>query len=324
MRRRSSAIPATLLLAILIAWSLAAAADEPRVGEVRCFEAPSAVTSSALSADGHRAAAGMKDGALWLWDIETAKMLRKFAGPKEEVTSLTFSGDGKRLFSGNKQGLIVVWDAESSKELHRLEGHRDAMLALAVTHKNKQLLSYSGGVDGSYRRWDLEKFQEVEERRLGKYTSHVYAMAFAPDGKGAATGYSSYIRIWDGSGHEHGKLEGHKGRVAALAYSPDGKLLASASKDKTVRIWDVAGKREFRVHEGHKGAVTCVAFSSDGQRLLSGGDDNTVRLWDVQKQVLHTFEGHSDEVTGVAFTPDGKYALSASHDKTLRLWRLPK
>jgi WD40 repeat protein len=287
---------------------------------------PSAITSLALSADGRRALTGMKDGAIWLWDVEGGTLLRRCQGPKEPITCLAFSPDGKRWLSGDKQGIVVQWDTESGREIHRYEGHRDAIEALLVPKNSKAvwLLSVGGGADATLRRWDPEKCVEVEQRRLSKTTAHLYAAAIASDGKSVACGYATTVRLWDSSGKELAKLDGHKGRVLCMAFSPDGKFVASGSKDKTVRIWDVAGKREHRIHEGHKGAVTSVSFSADGQRLLSGGDDHTVRLWDVNKQEIHCFEGDSGEVSGVAFTPDGKFALSSSHDKTLRMWRLPK
>ena len=299
----------------------------PDAGQVRVFEGhPHPVTCTALSADGRRALAGTTDGAIWLWDVDSAKVLRRSQGPKEPITCLAFAADGKHWLSGDKQGLVLSWDADTSKEVHRFEGHRDAIEGLLFAKNGKQvhLLSVGGGVDATFRRWDLEKCVEIEQRRVSKTTAHVYAAAIAPDGKCVACGYATTVRLWDTSGKELAKLDGHKGRVLCMAFSPDGKFVASGSKDKTVRVWDVAGKREFRIHEGHKGAVTSVAFSADGQRLLSGGDDHTVRLWDVNKQEIHCFEGHGGEVTGVAFSPDGKFALSSSHDKTLRLWRLPK
>ena len=73
----------------------------------------------------------------------------------------------------------------------------------------------------------------------------------------------------------------HISHVYSVAFSPDSRMLASASRDSAVRVWDVADKREVYSLKGHRGAVFSVACASDGRRALSGGADRTVRLWEL-------------------------------------------
>jgi nucleoside phosphorylase len=84
-------------------------------------------------------------------------------------------------------------------------------------------------------------------------------------------------------------------------------MVASASGDETVRLWDSATGAARRTLEGHSGTVWGVAFSPDGRLVASASEDGTVRLWDsATGAARRTLEGHSGAVLGVAFSPDGR------------------
>ncbi|PSB42152.1 hypothetical protein C7B67_25675 [filamentous cyanobacterium Phorm 6] len=120
---------------------------------------------------------------------------------------------------------------------------------------------------------------------------------------------------------EHNSLEGHSRSVISVAFSPDGKTLASASDDKTIKLWNLQTQKELKTLSGHSSVVISVAFSPDGKTLASASEDKTIKLWNLQTQKeLKTLSGHSSLVISVAFSPDGKTLASASTDKTIKLW----
>ena len=116
-------------------------------------------------------------------------------------------------------------------------------------------------------------------------------------------------------------LEGHTDIVWSVAFSPNGKMLASASWDQSVRLWNVNTGRLLHTLTGHTNEVMSVAFSPDGNTLASGSWDGTIRLWNPRNGKLkRTLTEHAGGVASVAFSPDSNTLASGNADRTIRLW----
>jgi WD40 repeat protein len=127
-----------------------------------------------------------------------------------------------------------------------------------------------------------------------------------------------WYHLWHNNHNQLATLQGHKNSVSSVAFSPDGKMLASADRDGTVKLWDMSTRQELATLQ-HKNSVYSVAFSSDGKMLASADRDKTVKLWDIStRQELATLH-HKDFVYSIAFSPDGKTLASATSN-AVTLW----
>ncbi|MEG5042185.1 MULTISPECIES: AAA-like domain-containing protein, partial [unclassified Microcoleus] len=112
---------------------------------------------------------------------------------------------------------------------------------------------------------------------------------------------------------------GHDGWVLSVSFSPTGDRIATASHDKTAKLWDLQGNC-LVTFTGHNDSVTSVCFSPTGDRIATASCDKTAKLWGLQGNCLVTFTGHNHWVTSVCFSPTGDRIATASYDKTVKLW----
>ena len=134
------------------------------------------------------------------------------------------------------------------------------------------------------------------------------------------------IRLWDwDKGWANTQTyEGHSHYVMQVAFNPkDANTFASASLDRTIKVWGLATLQPHFTLEGHDKGVNCVDYFSGGDRpyLVSGADDNTVKVWDYQtKQCVQTMEGHTHNVATVCCHPELPIILSGSEDGSIKIW----
>lgn len=120
---------------------------------------------------------------------------------------------------------------------------------------------------------------------------------------------------------ERNRLEGHNDAVRSVIFSPDGKMIATASEDNTVRVWNING-REIRKFTGNNQVFRSVNFSPDGKNIAATSADNTIKIWSINGQELITFKGQDSQdnfMSGVCFIPDSKLIAASNLDNSVKL-----
>jgi len=124
-------------------------------------------------------------------------------------------------------------------------------------------------------------------------------------------------------------IQAHSDWVNSAQFSPDTRLIATGSKDSSVRLWDVTTKDmlgDFKCHETQSKdlmGVNSVKFHPDGTCVASGGQDSKMKIWDIRSQrLIQHYDAHNAAVNEVSFHASGRYLLSASADSTIKVWDL--
>jgi WD40 repeat protein/ABC-type dipeptide/oligopeptide/nickel transport system ATPase component len=118
---------------------------------------------------------------------------------------------------------------------------------------------------------------------------------------------------------EVNRLEGHRNTINQISFSPDGQTIASASADKTIKLWRFDGTAIASFSE-HSDMVAGVNFSRDGQAIVSTSYDKTIKFLRLDGTVFMTLSEHTETINRVVFSPDGQTFASASDDRMVKLW----
>ena len=192
-----------------------------------------AIWSVALS--NGQLASGSSDNTIKFWDLDTGELLRTFTGHTGAVRSIALSANGQ-LASGSSDNTVKLWNLNSGRQRTFL-GHTNRVLAVALS-PDGQILT-SGSVDKTLKVWNLSSGKLLHN--FSENSHWVNSVAISPDGRIVAGAVGNIIKIWDlHTGELLHTLSGHSSDITSISFSADGKQLASASRDQTIKIWQVS------------------------------------------------------------------------------------
>lgn len=277
------------------------------------------VRSPAFSPDGRELITASEDGTARVWNIENEVERNRLSGHHARVRSVSFSPDGKYILTGSGDSSARLWDASDMREILALRGHSNRIRCCAFSADGLSVATASE--DGTARIWSVRTDSEESTIAVdGKPFRSAYFSPIKSEILIASQNGSAYIFS---SPEDHRLvLDGHADRVADAQYSWDGRLIATASSDHSVGVWNADTGVQIERLEGHTDWVRSVCISQDGQYLASASSDQTVRVWktdDYDYPII--LRGHTGYVIDVAFSPqDSNLVVSASSDRSVRVW----
>eukprot|EP00826_Nyctotherus_ovalis_P001624 TRINITY_DN1026_c0_g2_i8.p1 TRINITY_DN1026_c0_g2~~TRINITY_DN1026_c0_g2_i8.p1 ORF type:complete len:306 (-),score=74.91 TRINITY_DN1026_c0_g2_i8:78-995(-) len=270
-----------------------------------------------LSAQCVRLASSSKDCTVRIWNVGHMKVETVISVHTDTVSKVLWGGSGL-LYSGSHDRSVKVWN-DKGKLVKSLEGHAHWVNTLALSTEH---LLRTGSFE--YKNEEMSSPEERKKRAEKRYKTMLETIAPGATERLISGSDDFTMFLWDPQNAKKPvcRMTGHKQLIYHVAFSPNGLLVASASADKTVKVWSGLTGKYVATLRGHVGAVYQVAWSADSRLLMSGSKDSTVKVWDVKKmKLLYDLPGHSDEVFAVDWSPDGQKAASGSKDHILRFWR---
>jgi WD40 repeat protein len=277
------------------------------------------VRFAAFSPDGTRVLTAT-DFTAQLWDATgTAGKATFVWTPGAQIYHATFSPDGAYVLTASDDDLARLWDVKTGKEAAALP-HQHRVRYAAFRRDGKMLLTASGQQLGV---WDVAALPQVPSEPKVSLTHDdqlVLYGEFSADGREIlSVDFGGTARVWNvETAQERIKLRRSEITVARL--SPDGRRMATAGKDRVLRIWDTATGAPVGQPVPHEHRMTVVAFSPDGRRVVTANEER-VRIWDTESgSAITPPMQHDDLVMHAVCSADGTQVLTTSRDGTARVW----
>jgi len=269
----------------------------------------------AFAARGDRLAAACGDGVIRLWDIATGKPLRDLRGHSRRVFGVAFSPDDRRLASAAEDGTARLWDLEADAPALVLR-HPLRVNAVAWRADGSSLATVSA--DAILRIWNSTS--GGIERELVGHRDVVWSVACLPVDRFVTSSADTTARIW-GSGADNEPImqcgdEAGLG-VRGVACSPDGRLVATATAQGQVTLWNRATCGMEQTMPAVRGRVNAVEFSPSGDLVIAACGDGVVRIYAVaDAKEVYQIETHAGPVFAATFSPDGQRVAIAGAGST--------
>lgn len=281
-----------------------------------------------------RLASSSKDGTVRVWDVARRQVDFVLGGHTASVNCVRWGGEGA-IYTASSDRTIKVWNDQDGRLIRTLNEHAHWVNTLALS---TDYFLRTGPFD------PRDRYAAAAAERARSGTSEdEHAVSAAKERYDEATGGGARPEVLVSGSDDQtmfmwppqiggtradsatpkrpvGRLTGHQKTVNHVCFSPDGHMLASASFDNSVKLWDGRTGRFIANLRGHVASVYRVAWSADSRMLVSASRDSTLKLWNLKTFKLRVdLPGHEDEVYCVDFLADK--VASGGRDRAIKVWR---
>lgn len=240
-----------------------------------------------------------KLGQLLVYEWQSESYILKQQGHFDSMNALCYSPDGSRIVTASDDGKIKIWDVASGFCLMTFQEHTSSVTAVQFAKKGQVL--FSSSLDGTVRAWDLIRFRNF---RTFTATERVQFTSLAVDPSGEVVVAGSQdtfdIFVWSvQTAQLLDSLSGHEGPISCLAFGAENSVLASASWDKTIRIWNIFSRSQQVEPIEIQSDVLSIALRPDSKEVSVTTLDGHITIWDVEDaKQLHIIDGKKDIIGG--------------------------
>lgn len=279
-----------------------------------------------------------EDNNFLFYDLKFEKQ-KHILGFNDEVLDISYIGRKDQVIVITNNEAVSIYDLKT-KNTQLLTGHKDIALTTSCTNDGKYFVT--GSKDKTIRVWEYAKMRQIA---LGdSHSAAVTSVCFSPNSKFiASVSDDKTLKVWNmDSAIQNAKklatmkeisekdiiplncqtVVAHNKDIGQVAISPDSKLIATASGDRTVKIWNAEHLtlvNEFK----HRSGVWCVTFSNVEKCIATGSADKLIRIWSLSSgTTLKIFEGHSKAILQVVFINQGQQLLTSAADGIVKLWNI--
>uniref|UniRef100_A0A674H432 Notchless protein homolog 1 n=1 Tax=Taeniopygia guttata TaxID=59729 RepID=A0A674H432_TAEGU len=263
-------------------------------------------------------ASASKDGSIRIWDTLMGRCDKILTSHTQSVTCVKWGGDGL-LYSSSQDRTIKVWRSQDGVLCRTLQGHAHWVNTMALSTDYVLRTGAFEPAEATINPQDVRgSLSELKDRALQRYNQ-----VRGQEPERLVSGSDDFtLFLWRPAEDKKPleRMTGHQALINQVLFSPDTRIIASASFDKSIKLWDGRTGKYLTSLRGHVSAVYQIAWSADSRLLVSGSSDSTLKVWDAKtKKLAVDLPGHADEVYAADWSPDGQRVASGGKDKCLRM-----